>query len=163
MQKGASQRQTVQTTPPSRFASKCVFAAALFSLVLLLFRYTPSTRPAAPVMASVPRPNGRVSVGYFTNWGIYARGYKPESIPVADLTHLLYGLFLPKIASNSDRPSQLTRSCESYSFCRRQRRWRGRSDGCLGRRAGKSMLPAEDTETALRPPHTRRRMLIYDA
>ncbi|KWU46276.1 glycoside hydrolase [Rhodotorula sp. JG-1b] len=33
-------------------------------------------------MANVPRPNGRVSVGYFTNWGIYARGYKPESIPI---------------------------------------------------------------------------------
>lgn len=41
-------------------------------------------------MANIPRPNGRVSVGYFTNWGIYARGYKPDSIPVNDLTHLLY-------------------------------------------------------------------------
>lgn len=148
MQKGANQQQTVQTTPPSRFASKSVFAAVLFSLVWLLLRYTPSTRPTAPAMASVPRPNGGVSVGYFTNWGIYARGYKPESIPVADLTHLLYGLFLPLIASNSDRPRQLTRSCESCSFCRRQGRWGGRFDGCLGRRTGKSMLAAEDTETA---------------
>lgn len=92
MQKGANQRQTVQTPPPNRCASKSVFAVVLFSLVLLLFRYTPSTRRATPAMANVPRPNGRVSVGYFTNWGIYARGYKPDSIPVADLTHLLYGM-----------------------------------------------------------------------
>jgi GH18 family chitinase len=39
----------------------------------------------------------------FTNWGIYARGYKPESIPVADLTHLLYGLF-PPLRSTETRP-----------------------------------------------------------
>ncbi|TKA55144.1 hypothetical protein B0A53_02114 [Rhodotorula sp. CCFEE 5036] len=96
MHKGASQRQTVQTTPPSRFTSKRIFVAALCSLVLLLFRLTPLTRPTAPAMASVPRPNGRVSVGYFTNWGIYARGYKPESIPVADLTHLLYAFAVVK-------------------------------------------------------------------
>lgn len=104
MQKAASQRQTVQTRPPRRFASKSVFAAVLFSVVWLLLRYTPSIRPAAPAMANVPRPNGRVSVGYFTNWGIYARGYKPESIPVTDLTHLLYGLF-PSPHSIEQRPT----------------------------------------------------------
>ncbi|KAI5477668.1 glycoside hydrolase family 18 protein [Pseudohyphozyma bogoriensis] len=38
----------------------------------------------------VPRPQGKVNVGYFTNWGIYARGYKPEHIPAERLTHLLY-------------------------------------------------------------------------
>ncbi|BGP15861.1 Chitinase 4 [Rhodosporidiobolus nylandii] len=41
-------------------------------------------------MSSIPRPNGKVNVGYFTNWGIYARGYKPEHVPVDDLTHILY-------------------------------------------------------------------------
>ena len=29
-------------------------------------------------------------VGYFVNWGIYARAFKPEHIPVDDLTHILY-------------------------------------------------------------------------
>lgn len=146
LQKGAGRRQLVQAASPSRFTTKGVCVAALCSLVLLLFHYSPFTRPATPAMANIPRPNGRVSVGYFTNWGIYARGYKPDSIPVNDLTHLLYGLFPLNTALNSDRSSQLTRSCESCSFCRRQRRRRGRSDGCLGRRAGKSVLPAEDTE-----------------
>ncbi|GAA5953090.1 hypothetical protein JCM21900_005064 [Sporobolomyces salmonicolor] len=41
-------------------------------------------------MSGVPGPNGKVNVGYFTNWGIYGRSYKPDSIPVEDLTHLLY-------------------------------------------------------------------------
>lgn len=30
------------------------------------------------------------NVGYFVNWGIYARGYLPQQIPAAYLTHLLY-------------------------------------------------------------------------
>ncbi|GJN89112.1 hypothetical protein Rhopal_002086-T1 [Rhodotorula paludigena] len=41
-------------------------------------------------MHSIPRPSGKVSVGYFTNWGIYGRGYKPERVPAQDLTHILY-------------------------------------------------------------------------
>ena len=34
--------------------------------------------------------DGHVSVGYFPNWSIYQRGYKPNNVPVADLTHILY-------------------------------------------------------------------------
>ncbi|KII92909.1 glycoside hydrolase family 18 protein [Plicaturopsis crispa FD-325 SS-3] len=34
--------------------------------------------------------NGKASVGYFVNWGIYGRKYPPSSIPTQDLTHLLY-------------------------------------------------------------------------
>ncbi|EGN99833.1 glycoside hydrolase family 18 protein [Serpula lacrymans var. lacrymans S7.3] len=33
---------------------------------------------------------GKYSVGYFVNWGIYARKFPPSSIPVQDLTHILY-------------------------------------------------------------------------
>ncbi|ORY88034.1 glycoside hydrolase [Leucosporidium creatinivorum] len=41
---------------------------------------------------SFPRPNGKVNVGYFTNWGIYARAYKPfdDQVPAESLTHILY-------------------------------------------------------------------------
>ncbi|SJK97268.1 related to class V chitinase ChiB1 [Armillaria ostoyae] len=33
---------------------------------------------------------GKYNVGYFVNWGIYARKYPPSAIPTSDLTHLLY-------------------------------------------------------------------------
>ncbi|PFH53307.1 glycoside hydrolase family 18 protein [Amanita thiersii Skay4041] len=33
---------------------------------------------------------GKKSVGYFVNWGIYARKFPPSLIPLDDLTHLLY-------------------------------------------------------------------------
>ncbi|KAJ3480334.1 hypothetical protein NLI96_g8418 [Meripilus lineatus] len=32
----------------------------------------------------------KFSVGYFVNWGIYARKFPPSLIPVNDLTHILY-------------------------------------------------------------------------
>jgi chitinase len=34
--------------------------------------------------------SGYRAVGYFTNWGIYARGYTPDKVPVKKLTHILY-------------------------------------------------------------------------
>ncbi|TFK96478.1 glycosyl hydrolases family 18-domain-containing protein [Pterulicium gracile] len=33
---------------------------------------------------------GRVNAAYFTNWSIYGAGYNPQSVPAADLTHILY-------------------------------------------------------------------------
>ncbi|WFD02123.1 chitinase [Malassezia obtusa] len=34
--------------------------------------------------------DGHVSVGYFPNWSIYQRNYKPHNVPVDKLTHILY-------------------------------------------------------------------------
>ncbi|CAA7263156.1 unnamed protein product [Cyclocybe aegerita] len=34
--------------------------------------------------------DGKYSVGYFVNWGIYGRKFPPSLIPVQDLTHILY-------------------------------------------------------------------------
>ncbi|BGP39805.1 Chitinase 4 [Rhodotorula kratochvilovae] len=88
--------------PPPLKRTRVVPALALALLVALFLvldrpRLFPGTRaPFASyrthnsAMSSVPRPQGKVSVGYFVNWGIYARGFKPENIPVDDLTHLLY-------------------------------------------------------------------------
>lgn len=33
---------------------------------------------------------GYKTVGYFTNWGIYGRNFKPENIPATHITHVLY-------------------------------------------------------------------------
>ncbi|KAH8925334.1 glycoside hydrolase family 18 protein [Atractiella rhizophila] len=41
-------------------------------------------------MSNVPRPGGPVQVGYFVNWGIYARSFKPPQIPAQHLSHILY-------------------------------------------------------------------------
>lgn len=41
-------------------------------------------RPAASAT------EGYVSVGYFPNWSIYQRGYKPADVPAETLTHILY-------------------------------------------------------------------------
>lgn len=35
-------------------------------------------------------PPGYVNVGYFPNWAIYQKAYKPENVPFAHLTHILY-------------------------------------------------------------------------
>ncbi|PPQ98625.1 hypothetical protein CVT24_003958 [Panaeolus cyanescens] len=34
--------------------------------------------------------DGKYSVGYFVNWGIYGRKFPPSLIPAKDLTHILY-------------------------------------------------------------------------
>lgn len=45
-----------------------------------------------PVSSDTPemQGQGKYSVGYFVNWGIYARKFSPSNIPVQDLTHILY-------------------------------------------------------------------------
>ncbi|PCH43760.1 glycoside hydrolase family 18 protein [Wolfiporia cocos MD-104 SS10] len=46
---------------------------------------TPTTTSSDPAM-----PTGKLSVGYFVNWGIYGRKFPPSLIPVQNLTHILY-------------------------------------------------------------------------
>ncbi|CAE6354217.1 unnamed protein product [Rhizoctonia solani] len=36
------------------------------------------------------RANGKVNIGYFVNWGIYARAFYPQNIDASKLTHVLY-------------------------------------------------------------------------
>ncbi|CAE6514559.1 unnamed protein product [Rhizoctonia solani] len=36
------------------------------------------------------RASGKVNIGYFVNWGIYARAFYPQNIDASKLTHILY-------------------------------------------------------------------------
>ncbi|CAE7146080.1 unnamed protein product, partial [Rhizoctonia solani] len=36
------------------------------------------------------RATGKVNIGYFVNWGIYARAFYPQNIDTSTLTHILY-------------------------------------------------------------------------
>ncbi|CAE6496434.1 unnamed protein product, partial [Rhizoctonia solani] len=36
------------------------------------------------------RATGKVNIGYFVNWGIYARAFYPQNIDASTLTHILY-------------------------------------------------------------------------
>lgn len=50
-----------------------------------------STPPVpSPTETLAMEAQGKYSVGYFVNWGIYARKFPPTLIPVQDLTHILY-------------------------------------------------------------------------
>ncbi|GAA5884609.1 hypothetical protein JCM16303_003680 [Sporobolomyces ruberrimus] len=99
----------VQNSPqPSTLRSgrTRIFFIALASSALViigfLHRFRPNSQPdtslrpdvkgsgSVTMNGNIPRPNGKVNVGYFTNWGIYGRNYKPHQIPVQDLTHILY-------------------------------------------------------------------------
>ncbi|KAF5386102.1 hypothetical protein D9615_002550 [Tricholomella constricta] len=52
---------------------------------------TDTSSSAKPITTEPAMPShGKVSVGYFVNWGIYGRKFPPSKIPTQDLTHLLY-------------------------------------------------------------------------
>ncbi|KAG2368116.1 glycoside hydrolase [Suillus spraguei] len=100
--------------PASRFASrKTLFLSGLVFIILAFASFkaffsiqhpspqldtstkasesqTSSSIP--PVSSDTPemQGQGKYSVGYFVNWGIYARKFSPSNIPVQDLTHILY-------------------------------------------------------------------------
>ncbi|KAI0785611.1 glycoside hydrolase [Abortiporus biennis] len=48
------------------------------------------SKPPPPDTNSTMPGDGKYSVGYFVNWGIYGRKFPPSKIPVQDLTHILY-------------------------------------------------------------------------
>lgn len=51
----------------------------------------PATTPDTPKTISTGMATeGKYSVGYFVNWGIYGRKFPPSLIPTQDLTHILY-------------------------------------------------------------------------
>ena len=57
----------------------------LFAFLPLCFIYS------SIVLASIPdTTNTPIVTAYYTNWSIYARGYKPEQVPYQDLDIILY-------------------------------------------------------------------------
>ncbi|CAL1707582.1 unnamed protein product [Somion occarium] len=56
----------------------------------LLHHAPVSSDKEAQVPIESDMSEGKYSVGYFVNWGIYGRKFPPSLIPVQDLTHILY-------------------------------------------------------------------------
>ncbi|KAG8729195.1 hypothetical protein FRC12_021192 [Ceratobasidium sp. 428] len=58
----------------------------------VLSNRTTAVQPAHERRAVIDRrANGKVNIGYFVNWGIYARAFTPQMIDASKLTHVLYG------------------------------------------------------------------------
>ncbi|KAG8716418.1 hypothetical protein FRC09_015764 [Ceratobasidium sp. 395] len=58
----------------------------------VLSNRTAAVQPAHERRAILDRrANGKVNIGYFVNWGIYARAFYPQNIDASKLTHVLYG------------------------------------------------------------------------
>ncbi|KAG8759945.1 hypothetical protein FRC12_009648 [Ceratobasidium sp. 428] len=58
----------------------------------VLSNRTTTAQPAHERRAVLDRrANGKVNIGYFVNWGIYARNFFPQNIDTSKLTHVLYG------------------------------------------------------------------------
>ncbi|GAA5911469.1 uncharacterized protein JCM6883_005767 [Sporobolomyces salmoneus] len=93
-----------QKPPITSYRTRIALVASALVIIGLFAKFGDKHRLASPKVSSdyskggqsnkmndsIPRPNGKVNVGYFTNWGIYGRNYKPHQIPVNDLTHILY-------------------------------------------------------------------------
>ncbi|TRM70077.1 glycoside hydrolase family 18 protein [Schizophyllum amplum] len=65
------------------------YKAGQFSVSYPPSQQEPGKDPQPGETITMPR-DGKYSVGYFVNWGIYGRKYPPSLIPAQDLTHILY-------------------------------------------------------------------------
>ncbi|KIJ44283.1 carbohydrate-binding module family 5 protein [Sphaerobolus stellatus SS14] len=71
---------------------------------------TPPVRERALFDSSLDkRAGGKIVVGYFTNWGIYARNFQPSNINAPTLTHILYSF------ADVDPSSGLISLTDSYA------------------------------------------------
>jgi len=67
----------------------CFVALGLYSIGYRSGKGTARTAEISQTVTDMPE-QGKYSVGYFVNWGIYGRKYLPKLIPYQDLTHILY-------------------------------------------------------------------------
>ncbi|KAF8161086.1 glycoside hydrolase family 18 protein [Crassisporium funariophilum] len=88
-----------QTPATTRHRTKALLALLLCFIAFVFFKagqYSVRTHPsidkARPCSSEDPNMpcDGKYSVGYFVNWGIYGRKFPPSLIPAKDLTHILY-------------------------------------------------------------------------
>ena len=90
-----------QSVPPRNGFRRKLLLLFLVAVLLLSINFRPARLFRNSTEAHTEE-NGKESdfamstsmqnVGYFVNWAIYARKYRPQDIPAEHLTHILYAL-----------------------------------------------------------------------